>query len=264
MFLSIWRFSHLALALSTLLFVLTLSITGAILAFEPIAHAARNLESADKFPERSLGQVIAAVQSEYHEPVSIRVDAQGYLSVSAMTQSGDFVEHYIHPVTAEYAGEIPVQSRWMKNVTTLHRSLFFKTPGRVIVAVTSFLFFLMAVSGIVLVAKRQQGVRNFFRKVIPDGASSFLHVHLGRLLVVPLILIALSGVFLSLLRFDIIPGFFAAHVVNPEAVSDTPALDLSDFPGFNHTLISEVRAVDFPFSKDPQDFYILKLRTKFG
>ena len=172
------------------------------------------------------------------------------------------MEHYIHPVTAEYAGEIPVQSRWMKNVTTLHRSLFFKTPGRVIVAVTSFLFFLMAVSGTVLVVKRQQGMRNFFRKVIPDGASSFWHVHLGRLFVVPLILIALSGVYLSLLRFDIIPGFFAAHAVNPEVASDTPELALSDFHIFNNTSISEVRAVDFPFSKDPQDFYILKLRTK--
>ena len=87
MFLSIWRFSHLALALSTLLFVLTLSITGAILAFEPIAHAAQNAERVDDFPGQSLGQLIAAVQSEYQEPVSIRVDAQGYLSVSSMTHA---------------------------------------------------------------------------------------------------------------------------------------------------------------------------------
>jgi sulfite reductase (NADPH) flavoprotein alpha-component len=38
MTISIWRYSHLALAISAALFILIASITGIILAFEPISE----------------------------------------------------------------------------------------------------------------------------------------------------------------------------------------------------------------------------------
>lgn len=262
MFLSVWRFSHLALAVITSIFVLTLAVTGVILAFEPMAHAAQDVESVNAYPELTLGQVVTAVRETHDEVLSLAVDAHGYMSVAALNESGDFSEHYVHPETGEFASEIPKQSQWMKDVTTLHRSLFFKTPGRVVVAINSLLFFLIVASGVALVVRRQQGLRNFYSRVVRDRWTGFIHLQLGRYLMWPLALIALTGVYLSLLRFDVFPSFFAEHKVDFEGVSSTLRVEAAEFPVFVNTPVSQVRSLDFPFSDDVGDFYTLRLRSR--
>src|SRR5690606_9853089 len=102
--------------------------------------------------------------------------------------------------------------------TTLHRSLFLKAPGRFLIGFVSFLLFLIAVSGIVLIAKRQGGVRYFFAPVVRENFSQFSHVVYARLTLLPIIVLSLTGLYLSLLRFNLIPEEQIIHEVDYDSL----------------------------------------------
>ncbi len=262
MILSIWRYSHLALALSSFVFVLVLSVTGFILALDPISSKLQPLPDVSDFPDRTLGQTIRVLQAEYKEVLNLSVDANGFVSVSVITGQGDVRDFYVHPLSGEKTGEMIEPSGLTKFATNLHRSLFLKSPGRFFVGLSSFLLFLIAVSGLMLIIKRQQGINNFFRKIIKENFLQHAHVYLGRLGLLPLVIITLTGVYLSLLRFSVIPSPLVTHQPDFASGSSLPQMALDSFPVFKHTLLSEVRSVDFPFSDDPSDYYQLRLRQK--
>ncbi len=64
MIISIWRFSHLALAVTSSVFILILSVTGAILAFDPIDAKLESHISIDDFPDQSLAQIITTTRDK--------------------------------------------------------------------------------------------------------------------------------------------------------------------------------------------------------
>ncbi len=262
MIISIWRYSHLALALSSAVFVLMLTLTGIVLAFDPVSDRLAPNERVSDHPDVTLADVIETVQSRYLEVLSISTDANGFISVSVITEEGDLRDFYIHPVTGEKTGELLEQSEFTKFATNLHRSLFLKGPGRFFIGLSSFLLFLIAASGLILIAKRQQGIRNLFKRIVREGFIQYSHIYLGRVALIPLIVITLTGVYLSLLRFSIIPDHMLEHEVDYEAISSEPEIALKDFNWFKNTSLSEVRSLDFPFSPDPMDYYQLSLRDK--
>ena len=262
MILSIWRYSHLTLAVISVGFVLILSITGIILAFDPIASKMTGNEPVDDYPDVSLAQTIAVVQEEYSEVLSLSKDVNGFLKISVITDEGDLSEFYIHPLTGKKTGELIQQSSLMKFATNLHRSLFLKTTGRIIIGISSFLLFLITVSGLILIAKRQQGIKNFFRKIINENFAQYGHIYLGRLALLPLIIITLTGVYLSLMRFDFIPNPVISHDVDYEKIASSPQIPLAEFPVFVNSRLPDLRTLDFPFSDDPADYYHLSLHKK--
>jgi len=262
MIISIWRYSHLALAISSSVFVLVLAVTGAILAFDPISTKLQGSTSVADFPERTLAQTIQVLQEKYDNILSISTDANGFVSVSIITDEGDLTDFYIHPITGERTGEIIEQSDFIKSVTNFHRSLFLKSWGRFFVGLNSLLLLLIAITGLALLIKRQQGVKQLFNKIIKENFNQYTHVYLGRLVLIPLIIITVTGVYLSLLRFDVIPSPTLSHEVDFESITDSPRAPVADFHIFTNTLLSEVRTIDFPFSDDPIDYYQLSLKHK--
>ena len=85
---------------------------------------------------------------------------------------------------------------------------------------------------------------------------------LGRLFLLPIILITLTGVYLSLLRFNVLPKYKAKHHINYETLKETPQLNVSEFVIFKDIPLSKVQSVEFPFSKSVDDFYTIKLTDR--
>ena len=262
MIISVWRYSHLALALTSAAFVIILSLTGIVLAFDPISDRLAMHERVDAHPDLLLVDVIKTVQSRYSEVLQLSTDENGFVAISVITDDGNLSDFYIHPLTAEKLGELLEPSELTQFATNLHRSLFLKSSGRFLIGFTSFLLFLIAISGLVLLIKRQQGLRNFFAGIVRENFTQHSHVYLGRLMLLPLIIITLSGVYLSLLRFSIIPDPTLSHEVDYGAVTSESEIPLSAFKWFNTTKLSNVRSLDFPFSDDPMDYYHLSLRDR--
>jgi sulfite reductase (NADPH) flavoprotein alpha-component len=135
--------------------------------------------------------------------------------------------------------------------------LFLHEAGRFFVGVISFLLLLISISGFVLVLKRQRGIRNFFSKVIREYFAQYYHVVLGRLALIPILIIALTGTYLSLERFNFFMGEEKAKPVKTELSAEAKKTSI-----FKNTLLSDVKKIEFPFTDDPEEYYIIELKDR--
>ena len=161
MTISIWRFSHLTLAISSALFIFIASLTGFILAFQPISNKINPYNVAD-INSISIAETITALENEHEEIIAINVDENDFVSASVITKDGKSTSFYINPKTGKKIGNMIQKSPVFEFATNLHRSLFLKSTGRLIIGVVSLLLFLIAVTGTILIVKRQGGLKQIF------------------------------------------------------------------------------------------------------
>ncbi|WP_422107903.1 PepSY domain-containing protein [Winogradskyella sp.] len=260
MTISIWRYSHLVLAVSSALFIFIATITGIILAFEPISIQVHPY-AVDNVKDLSVGETLETLQNEYDEILTLSIDDNDFVMASVITKDGKSDTFYVNPFTGEKLGELIKKKPIFEFATNLHRSLFLKSTGRFLVGFFSFLLFLIAITGIKLILKRQGGFKRFFSKVVKENFEQYYHVILGRYALVPIVIITLTGVFLSLEKFDLLPTDKLVHIEN-ENVSTSKPMGIEDFDIFKSTHLEELKTLEFPFSEDEEDYFILKLKDK--
>src|SRR5690606_30055729 len=262
MTLSIWRYAHLALAIISSLFLLILAVTGVILAVDAIYEKTPPFRVTET-ENITLAQVVPTLREVYPEIIEISVDHNQFVSIDAMDEEGNMVQGYINPTTGEVLGELQTKSDFIQWTTALHRSLFLKTPGRIIIGAVSFLLMLITISGLVLIIKRQQGLRHFFDKINKDFFAQYFHVVSGRLLLIPIFIIALTGTYLFMIRLDLIPKP-TENVEHPLAEEgEGEIIPVEEFPIFKETKLVNIEKLEFPFMPDdPDEFFVLKLRDR--
>lgn len=260
MTLSVWRYAHLALAVISSLFLLILSVTGVILAVGAVNEKTQSFKASD-FDTLNLSQTLPVLWEVYPEITGLTVDHNRFVSIEATDQEGNPVKAYIDPGNGKILGEVKPQSDFIQWNIALHRSLFLKETGRIMIGLVSFLLFLITITGIILIAKRQQGLRNFFARINKDFFSQYFHVVSGRIFLVPVLILALTGTYLFMVRIGLAEG--ENRAVSHELKEDAPAKGLADFPVFRETRLSEVEKIEFPFMPDdPEEFYVLKLKDR--
>ena len=151
-------------------------------------------------------------------------------------------------------------SKFFQFTTNLHRSLFLKSTGRFLVALGSFLLLLIAITGFILVVKRQSGIKHFFAKIVKENPSQYWHIVLGRWSLVPIIIITITGVYLSLLKFDVITDQAIKHNLDFEALEASSTVKSASI--FGAITLDQVKHLEFPFSEFVEDYYTLKLKDK--
>lgn len=261
MTISIWRFSHFALALVSSLFLIIASVTGVILAIEPLSHQAKGYAVRDN-SKVSLATTLDALKQNYDEVLSLEVEAAGFVKASVLTSELAMADVYIDPVTGKTLGKVQERPKVYSFATNLHRSLFLKSIGRAFVAVVSFLLLLITITGFLLLIKRQGGWRFLFSRVHKDHATMRYHVILSRWLFIPIVIIATTGVYLSAEKFDLFTENKVLYKEAPTA-TDVKSYDhVKDIPLFQKTTLDQVRSVTFPFSTDPADYYIIALKDR--
>lgn len=261
MTISIWRYSHLVLAVVSSLFLLVASVTGVILAVEPITHQAKGFSVAN-LDEISLATAIDGLKENYDEVFSLEVESSGFVKASILTEDFETQDIYVNPKTGEKLGEVAKRPEIYSFATNLHRSLFLKSIGRFFVGLVSLLLFLIAVTGICLLAKRQGGIKKFFSKVQKEYFEMRYHVILSRIFFIPIIILALTGVYLSAEKFELLPNDSSEFQENLASEESQVFENLSEIPFLKETKLSEVRKVDFPFSEDPEDFFHIALNDR--
>jgi sulfite reductase (NADPH) flavoprotein alpha-component len=260
MALSVWRYSHLILALVSSLFLLVASITGVILAVEPISNKVQPYRIAEA-DGLSLAQTLENLNAKYDEILSISRDRNGFISVSVIIE-GENKQFYVDPFTGQPLGSLIEKAPIFQFSTNLHRSLFLKSTGRFLIGLVSFLLFLIVISGIVLIAKRQGGIRYFFAPVVRENFSQFNHVVYSRMALLPILVLSLTGVYLSLLRFNLIPEEQIVHEVDYDSLRETPTIPIKEFALFQQTALGELRELEYPFSEFVEDYYTIRLKNR--
>lgn len=255
----IWRFSHLVLALVSTLFLVTASVTGVILAFEPINQSIKN---HDVFPleELSISNTIDAFRkTEQYEVINITVTKDNFVTATLFNEQGEMAHYYVHPKTGELLEKVIEKSALFQWVTNLHRSLFLKGIGRFFIGFTSLLLCFIAITGLFLLLQRQGGLFKLFSRVRDRDFNQRYHVVLGRLFLLPIIIIAGTGLFLCLENFNWLPqnkqqlGWQEHMNFNQEVQSTTKQNFLLE------TKLSKLRKLNFPFSTDESDYYEIEL-----
>lgn len=211
MTLSIWRWAHLALALVSGLFLIILSITGVILAIGAVESDAYRTDK-----NITLAETIPILQKNYSEITEISVDHKGYVTLQGTDLEGNPVNAWINPKTGAIYEPVKNPSDFIQWNIALHRSLFLKETGRVLVGIVSFLLLIITITGVILIAKRQQGLRHFFAKIHKDYFWSYFHVITGRLTLIPVFLLALTGTYLFMARIGLTEAKEKSYISNPK------------------------------------------------
>lgn len=259
MTLSFWRYAHLALALFSSLFLILASATGIILAVDAMQEKTLPYR-VENFDQITLGETLTTLKKNYSEITELSVDHNQFVTLQAIDEDGNDVNAYIDPGTGKKLGTPVKKSEFIQWVTGFHRSLFLHEAGRFFVGVISFLLFLIAISGFALVLNRQRGIRNFFSKVIKEYFAQYYHVVLGRLALIPILIIALTGTYLSLERFN----FFLDKKDQEKQKTEVAVLSKKEKKTsvFKQTLLAEVNKIEFPFTDDPEEYYIIQLKDR--
>ncbi|MBK0369250.1 PepSY domain-containing protein [Flavobacterium agrisoli] len=253
MTLSFWRYLHLALAVFSSVFLFLAATTGIILAVDAVCEKTPPYK-VGHFDTITLQESLPNLRKIYPEITELSIDHNQFVTLQAIDKEGNDVHAYIDPTTGKILGKASKKSNFIQWITSLHRSLFLHETGRILIGINSFILVLIALTGLVLVVKRQKGIRKFFSKIVKDYFAQYYHVVLGRIALVPILIIALSGTYLSLNRFQ---AFDSKETKKApvEATSD------SKFD-FKNTPLSEVKKIEFPFSDDEEDFYIFELNDR--
>ncbi|EDP94872.1 oxidoreductase, FAD-binding, putative [Kordia algicida OT-1] len=237
------------------------SITGSILAFEPISNQLQPF-AIHNLDEISITEMVTALQSEYEEIIDVSVTNDDFVIASVITQEGNSETFYIHPSSGKKVGNLIEKEGIYKFATNLHRSLFLKSTGRFIVGFVSFLLLLIIITGTILIAKRQGGFKRFFSKVVKEDAKQYYHIQLGKLCWIPLVIITLTGVYLSLEKFSLLPNYKVTHQAVEASETAKKHIETANFSIFQNTMLAEIKTIEFPFSEAPEDYFLLELKNK--
>lgn len=261
MTISIWRYSHLTLAISSSIFILLAAITGIILAFEPITKQLDS-SSTGSLEQQTLSQAIAILTSKYDEVISLKIDDNNVVEASLVTKTGAHITSVMNPFTGVQVETAKHTHRVYAWATTLHRSLFLKSTGRFLVGCFSFLLTLITLTGSILIVKRQGGVQQFFSKVVKEDVEQYYHIIIGRLTFVPILIITLTGVYLSLEKFALLPNATIKHNYNSNTIASNHKIATTAIPLFKTVHLDQVSVLEFPFSEDKEDYFFLKTKQK--
>jgi len=263
MTISIWRYSHLTLAISSALFIVIASLTGVILAFEPISNKIKPYAS-ENLNTISISETIGVLQEKYDEVITIEIDENDFVSASIINKEGENKTFYINPKTGENIGGIIKKSALFEFATNLHRSLFLKTTGRFIIAAVSLLLLLISITGTILIARRQGGFSKIFTNIVKEDFNQYYHIFYGRYFLIPIIIITLSGIYLSLDKFSLLPK--KNHKYEKLEIDKVASnLKVTNFDFFKSKKLNEIQNIEFPFSKDEEDYFQVKtLNNEFS
>ena len=254
MILSIWRFCHFSLAAVASLFLIIASLTGAILAFEPITDSLKNY-SINNLNEISLKETLNVLDKKFKEVYEIQITNEDFVSAKVLTFSNQTEEVYLNPINGETLEKIKPKSKFFSFFTNLHRSLFFKKIGRVFVGIISFILSLITLTGLMLLIQRQGGILKIFKKIKENNFSEKYHVVFSRIFALPIFLIGISGAYLTFDRFMI--GDLQTSISFEEEI-----LSENKYLKFDLIALNKVKKVVYPFSRSESDYYTIELSDR--
>ncbi|QIH38262.1 FAD-binding oxidoreductase [Flavobacterium sp. Sr18] len=261
MTLSFWRYSHLALALFSAAFLVLASVTGVILAVDAIQEKTQPYK-VENFEKITLSETLPVLKKTYPEITELSVNHNQFVTLQGIDQEDKDINAYIDARTGKILGTPIKKSEFIQWTTALHRSLFLKETGRFIVGFISFLLVLISISGFALILNRQRSLRSLFSKIVKENFAQYYHIFLGRLSLIPILIIALSGTYLTLEKFN----FFVEKTDSEEKTEMVATAPVSKnettISVFKNTLLADVQKIEFPFSDDPEEYYIITLKDR--
>jgi len=254
-----WRKLHSLPGLFAAVFFIVLAVTGAILSLSPALE--RSGAIIPPSGEVSVAQLAERVVSHYPGTEQIRRLPSGGVVVYYMNDGNPGAD-LVNPITGQGIGEYQPSPffRWVKD---LHRAFLQDNGGRMLAGVTAFLMVLMCVSGAFMLTRRAGGWRSMLRPFKGSG-SHRIHSELARFAVIGLLLSALTGSYMSAVRFGLLAEPMGSEPAYPAEVSGGDPAAPGSLEALKNTDLNNLHELVFPYPNDPQDVYSLSTRQGSG
>ena len=186
------RLAHSWPGLVAGLVVILLALSGAFLSVQPMLEAA----SVARMPPEpvSVAELVKSVQAHHSEIDKIVRRPSGAVVLNYF-EGGRPGASIIDPATGAMLGT-PEPAPVTRVITNLHRSLLLGSGGRVVAGLSAAIMLLLALSGLLLLLRRQGGWRGLLAPIRGETMSRW-HAELGRLATIGLLLSALTGCYLQ-------------------------------------------------------------------
>lgn len=238
------------------LLVAVLALTGAVLSVQPALErfAAPSVVTGTI----SVAGLAEAARAQHAEIDKITKTASGSVVVSYF--EGDKAgADLLDPATGRVVGPV-APSATIRFITNLHRSLLLGTAGRVAAGLGALAMVVLTVTGAMMLATRQGGWSALL-KPIRGNARQRWHAQAGRLAVVGLLLTTMTGCFLSLTSFELIPDGSADPVATASGGGGERA-PVGSLAALQAVDLADLRELAFPYAADPTDTF--RLTTAAG
>ena len=251
------RLLHRWPGLIALLLVMLLSLSGAALSVFP---AADRLSAPQAEANLTVAELASHIKAQHPTVEQIKRAPSG--RITAYWFEGDVANAAtIDPATGKALGSAdpnPVQ----RFLTNLHRSLFLDDSGRMVMAVGALAMLVLALTGMLLVARRAGGWRRWFSP-LKGPLAGRLHVEIARIAVAGLMLSSVTALWMTASTFGLLPDQPAA-IVMPADVSGQTGADVGRMSVLQNTPVASLRELSFPAADDPTDVFTLKTDTGQG
>ncbi|NWO04522.1 MAG: PepSY domain-containing protein [Alteromonadaceae bacterium] len=254
-----WRKLHLYPGLLAAPLLIVLAVTGVILSLSPVLQRSNAMIPADG--EISVAQLAQNVVTQYPGVEEIKRTPSGAVIVYYI-RDGSPGADLVNPETGESMGpyEPSVFFRWVQD---LHRSFLLDDAGRVLAGVLAAMMVLMCISGAVMLARRAGGWLPLLRGFKGSGDGR-VHSELARFAVIGLLLSALTGSYMSAMRFGLLPDPGNSEPSFPMEVSGGESAPVGSLEALKNTDFNNLRELVFPFPGDPRDVFSLSTRQGAG
>ncbi len=230
--------------------ILALALSGAALSLFP---AMERLSSPAEVGGQMVGDLAALVRARHPGVEQIRRSPSG--TITAYWFDGDVAwAAVVDPATGldvASADQGAVQ-RWL---TDFHRSLLLDDAGRYATAGAALALLVLALSGAMLVARRQGGWGRWFAAIKGPWAGRW-HAELARIAVFGLGLSALTALWMTAATFDFLP-VDEANPALPQTVSGETGLSPAAMAALQATQVADLRDLTFPYAGDAADVFTL-------
>jgi sulfite reductase (NADPH) flavoprotein alpha-component len=232
----LWRRLHFFSTVVAGLFIFLASVTGCILAVEPWLLS-QNAVSGAVQNEVTLSDFQEKLNEHFLEVFSLEKDAYGNIRVEGIGQEKEGTL-YVSAETGQVLEAPKKLSATFDFSRDLHRSLFLKTPGRILMGLASLALVFLAISGFALHIKRAGGIKGIVQSIKILDLKRDGHAQWSRWFLIPIFIVAFSGVYLSVTRF--VPTAEKQLILN-NAKENTPLSILR---------LKEVKKVTYPVADD--------------
>lgn len=241
------------------LFLLILATSGAVLSLSPALE--RLAATVPARGEVTVADLAGRVLQHYPGAEQIERLPSGavlvYFSVDG-NPGADLVDPMTGTRLAAY--EPPPFFAWMKD---LHRAFLLDDGGRAAAGIGAVLMVLMCLSGAFLLASRAGGWRKLLAPIRGTG-SQRLHTELARAAVLGLLVSALSGAWMSAIRFEWLTEVDELEAEFPAEVAGTPPAPIGTLQALQDVDLRDLHQLIMPFPDDPLDVYSLRTHQGSG
>lgn len=245
------RSLHRSFGLIAAALVTVVALSGAALSIFP-ATVALTTPAAQRISVAELATRVRAAEPTVEQ---IRRAPSG--RITAYYYEGDQpASAVIDPATGLPVGSADTSEleRWLTN---LHRSLFLDDAGRIITAGSAAVVLALAISGLLLMARRAGGWRFILRSVRGSGDGR-LHAVVSRVALPGLLLSALTALWMTAAVFGLLPEGANAPAF-PANVSGKTGVALTSVALLQETMADDLLSLNFPATGDATDVFTLKI-----